>query len=225
METVRRVRAALPDETALIGFAGAPATVACYMLDGKGGGFPRTRALAYENPGFVSAVLDILAEATIAYLQAQIDAGANCVMLFESWSGIFPPEQFRQFVIGPTRRIVTALKTRNPGLKIIGFPRLSGLLLGEYARQTGVDAVGLDSVTDLPAAIAACPENTVFQGNLDPLVLKIGGSALDEAVLRLLDQCRGRPHIFNLGHGITPDVPPENVARLMNLIHNACGVP
>jgi uroporphyrinogen decarboxylase len=110
------------------------------------------------------------------------------------------------------------LKARNPGVKIIGFPRLSGLLLGEYAEKTGVDAIGLDTVTDLPAAIAACPENTVFQGNLDPLVLKTGGAALDAAVLRLLEQCRGRPHIFNLGHGITPDVPPENVERLMKLI-------
>ena len=222
METVHRARAMLPDETALIGFAGAPATVACYMLDGKGGGFPRTRAIAYENPGFFIALLDILVEATIAYLQAQLNAGANCVMLFESWAGIFPPEQFRNFVIGPTQRIVTALKTKTPDAKIIGFPRLSGLLLGEYAHQTEVDAVGLDSVTDLPAAIAACPQNTVFQGNLDPLLLKVGGSALDEAVLRLLGQCRGRPHIFNLGHGITPDVPPENVARLMNVIRDAC---
>src|ERR1700739_2430701 len=117
METVRRVRAGLPKEKALIGFAGGPATVACYMLDGKGGGFPRTRALAYENPGFVTALLDILTEATIVYLQAQLDAGANCVMLFESWAGIFPPEQFRKFVIGPARRIVTALKSRNPDVK------------------------------------------------------------------------------------------------------------
>ena len=224
METVRRVRASLPKKTALIGFAGGPATVACYMLDGKGGGFPRTRALAYENPAFVTAVLDILVEATIAYLQAQLDAGADCLMLFESWAGIFPPQQFRAFVIGPTQRIVTALKAKNPGVKIIGFPRLSGLLLGEYAEKTGVDAVGLDTVTDLPAAIAACPENTVFQGNLDPLVLKAGGPALDAAVLRLLEQCRGRPHIFNLGHGITPDVPPENVARLMNLIRGTSDV-
>ncbi len=225
METVRKVRAALPAQTALIGFAGGPATVACYMLDGKGGGFPRTRALAYENPDFVTAVLDMLAEATIAYLQAQLDAGANCLMLFESWAGIFPPEQFRAFVIKPTKRIVTALRAKNPGVKIIGFPRLSGLLLGEYARETGVDAVGLDTVTDLPAAIAACPENTVFQGNLDPLALKTGGTALDAAALRLLGQVRGRPHIFNLGHGITPDVPPENVERLMNLIRNASDVP
>ena len=147
IETVRRVRAGLPAETALIGFAGGPATVACYMLDGQGGGeFLRTRTLAYENPGFVDELLAILVSSTIAYLQAQIDAGANCVMLFESWSGIFPPAQFRRFVIQPNKKIVAALKAANPGLRIIGFPRLCGLLLGEYVRETGVDAVGLDTL-------------------------------------------------------------------------------
>lgn len=222
LETVRLVKAGLGAETALIGFAGGPATVACYMLDGRGGGeFPRTRRLAYEDPGFVDAVLDVLVSATIAYLQGQVDAGADCVMLFESWAGIFPPAQFRRLVIGPNRRIVAALKAANPGLKVIGFPRLCGLLLGEYVRETGVDAVGLDSVTDPAMAIAACPAGTVFQGNLDPLVLKSGGAPMDEAVRLLLAAFAGVPHIFNLGHGITPDVPPEHVARLMNVINGA----
>jgi uroporphyrinogen decarboxylase len=223
IETVRRVRAALPTETALIGFAGSPATVACYMLDGKGGGghFPRTSWLAYENPALVEGVVDMLVTGTIAYLQAQISAGANCVMLFESWSGIFPPAQFRKFVIAPTKKIVAQLKASNPGLKIIGFPRLCGLLLGEYVRETGVDAVGLDSVTDPEAAIAACPPGTVFQGNLDPLLLKSGGAALTEGVQTLLRQFQDTPHIFNLGHGITPDVPPEHVAQLMDVIQGA----
>ena len=222
LETVRRVRAGLPQETALIGFAGGPATVACYMLDGKGGGeFPRTRTLAYENPALVRAVLDILVDATIAYLQGQVEAGADCVMLFESWAGIFPAAQFREFVIEPNRRIIAALKSANPGLKVIGFPRLCGLLLGEYARRTGVDAVGLDTVTDPAAAIAACPEGMVFQGNLDPLLLKTGGAAMEEGVARLLRGFEGVPHIFNLGHGITPDVPPRNVARLMELVRGA----
>jgi len=222
IETVRLVRAGLPPEVALIGFAGGPATVACYMLDGKGGGeFPRTRTLAYENPSFLAAVLAILVDSTIAYLQAQITAGANCVMIFESWSGIFPSAQFRACVIEPTRQIVAALKAANPGLKIIGFPRLCGLMLGEYVRETGVDAVGLDTVTDPAAAIAACPPGTVFQGNLDPLLLKSGGDALVTATRTLLDVFRGRPHIFNLGHGITPDVPVEHVAQLMAAIHGA----
>jgi uroporphyrinogen decarboxylase len=220
METVRLVRAGLPAETALIGFAGAPATVACYMLDGKGSedGFIRTRTLAYEDPDFVDGLMEILVDATVAYLQAQIDAGADCVMLFESWSGVFPPAQFRRLVIAPTRRIVAALKAANAGVKVIGFPRLCGLMLAEYVRETGVDAVGLDTVTDQAAAIAACPEGTVFQGNLDPLLLKRGGAPMAAAARGLLEAFRGRPHIFNLGHGITPDVPPAHVAELMSAI-------
>jgi uroporphyrinogen decarboxylase len=222
MQTVANLRATLPKETALIGFAGGPATVACYMLDGEGGGnFPRTRQLAYENSVFVKDVLEILTEATIAYLQAQVDAGADCLMLFESWAGIFPPAQFREFVIEPNRRIVAALKAKNPGVKIIGFPRLAGLMLGEYIRKTGVDAVSLDTVTDIARAKKACPENTIFQGNLDPLLLKLGGSAMEDAVRTLLATVKGTPHIFNLGHGITPDVPEANVARLMEIIREA----
>jgi uroporphyrinogen decarboxylase len=222
LETVRRTRAALPADTALIGFAGGPATVACYMLDGKGGGeFLRTRTLAYENPALIEGLLEILVESTLTYLQGQIDAGADTVMLFESWSGIFPAAQFRKFVIAPARKIVTTLKARNEGLRIIGFPRLCGLLLGEYVRETGIDAVGLDTVTDPATAIAACPPGTVFQGNLDPLLMKQGGKPLEAAVKTLLEAFRGRPHIFNLGHGITPDVPLEHVAQLMDLIRAA----
>ncbi|MDE8346970.1 MAG: uroporphyrinogen decarboxylase [Acidocella sp.] len=222
LETVRLVRAGLPPGVALIGFAGSPATVACYMLDGKGGGeFPRTRRLAYDDPGFVDALIDVLVDATITYLQGQVDAGADCVMLFESWAGIFPPAQFRRYVIEPSRRIVAALKAANKSLKIIGFPRLCGLLLGSYVRETKVDAVGLDSVTDPALAIAACPPGTVFQGNLDPLLLKAGGVALDTGVRDILAGFEGVPHIFNLGHGITPDVPTEHVARLMDLINDA----
>jgi uroporphyrinogen decarboxylase len=218
IETVSRVRGALPKETALIGFAGGPATVACYMLDGQGGGFCRTKQLAYEQPGFVRQVLEILTGATIEYLSAQVRAGADCVMLFESWAGIFPPGQFREFVIEPNRRICDELKKRHQGLRIIGFPRLAGLMLGEYARTSGVDAVGLDSVTDIRAARAACPAGTVLQGNLDPLLLKLGGEALEAGVKAVLEDVRGYPHIFNLGHGITPDVPEAHVARLVELV-------
>ncbi len=222
MQTVANLRACLPKETALIGFAGSPVTVACYMLDGQGGtGFPRTRQLAYEDPSFVEDILDVLTEATIVYLQAQVDAGADCLMLFETWAGIFPPAQFRKFVIEPNRRIVAALKAKNPGIKIIGFPRLAGLMLGEYIRKTGVDAVSLDTVTDITRAKKACPENTIFQGNLDPLLLKLGGAAMEDAVRTILATVKGTPHIFNLGHGITPDVPEANVARLMEIIREA----
>ena len=218
IETVSRLRQSLPKETALIGFAGGPATVACYMLDGQGGGFGRTRLLAYERPGFVRQVLEVLSEATVEYLSAQIRAGADCVMLFESWAGIFPPEQFREFVIEPNRRICAALKARHPEVKIIGFPRLAGLMLAEYAQYAGVDAMGLDSVTDIALARGICPPGMVLQGNLDPLLLKLGGEALEGAVKGLMEEVRGYPHILNLGHGITPDVPEAHVKRLVELV-------
>ncbi|EKM98968.1 uroporphyrinogen decarboxylase [Acidocella sp. MX-AZ02] len=221
IETVSRLSASLPKQTGLIGFAGGPATVACYMLDGQGGGFPRTRQLAYEQPDFVRELVDILAEASIEYLSAQVEAGAHCVMLFESWAGLFPPAQFRELVIRPARRICDGLRALHPGLKIIGFPRLVGLMLGEYARESGVDVVALDSVTGLAEARAACPPGTIFQGNLDPLLLKLGGEALDEAVEALLAQVKGHPHILNLGHGITPDVPEAHVARLVEKVRAA----
>jgi uroporphyrinogen decarboxylase len=222
METVRRVKAGLDAQTALIGFAGGPFTVACYMLDGKGGGdFPRTRMLAYEDPALVEGTIELLTEATITYLQAQIDAGADTVMLFESWSGILPAALFRKFVIAPTKRIVTALKAKNPALPIIGFPRLSGLMLAEYVIETGINAVGLDTVTDIATAIATCPPGTVFQGNLDPLLLRAGSEALTQGTQAVLNGFRGQRHIFNLGHGITPDVKPEAVAQLVDIIRAA----
>jgi uroporphyrinogen decarboxylase len=222
MQTVRRVKAGLDAQTALIGFAGGPFTVACYMLDGKGGGdFPRTRMLAYEDPALVEGTIELLTEATITYLQSQIDAGADTVMLFESWSGILPAALFRKFVIQPTRRIVAAIKAKNPSLPIIGFPRLSGLMLGEYVVETGISAVGLDTVTDIATAIATCPPGTVFQGNLDPLLLRAGSEALIRGTQAVLNGFRGHPHIFNLGHGITPDVQPEAVAELVDIIRAA----
>jgi uroporphyrinogen decarboxylase len=221
LETVRLVRAGLGPETTLIGFCGGPLTVACYMIDGQGGGeFPRTRMLAYESPALLEGVIALLVEASIAYLQGQIDAGADCVMLFESWAGILPAAQFKKYVIEPNRLIVAALKAKNAGLKVIGFPRLGGLLLGEYVRGTGVDAVGLDTVTDPAAAIAACPPGTVFQGNLDPLLLKVGGAALKQGTRDLMAAFKGQKHIFNLGHGITPDVPVQNVSEMLDVIRS-----
>jgi uroporphyrinogen decarboxylase len=218
-ETVRLLRERLPAETALIGFAGGPFTVACYMLDGKGGGeFPRTRWLAYENPALVEGVIELLVEATIAYLLGQVEAGADCVMLFESWAGILPPTLFRTLVIEPNRRIVEALRAVKPGLRVIGFPRLGGLLIGEYVRETGVNAVGLDTVTDPAQVIAACPRGTVFQGNLDPVLMRMGGEALRRGVVEVVEAFRGERHVFNLGHGITPDVAPDSVRLLVETV-------
>ena len=219
LETVARVRQGLDAATALIGFCGGPFTVACYMLDGQGGGdFPRTRALAYDNPALLEGLISILVAASIEYLDGQVKAGADCVMLFESWAGILPAAQFRKYVVEPDRAISDALKARHPGLKVIGFPRLAGLSLGAYALGAGVDAVGLDTVTDPAAAIAACPAGLALQGNLDPLLLRRGGAALAEGTRALRESFAGVPHIFNLGHGITPDVPPEHVAAMLDVL-------
>jgi len=174
--------------------------------------------LAYENPALVEGVIELLVAGTVEYLLGQVAAGADCVMIFESWAGILPPAQFKKFVIEPNARIVKALKAKHPGLRVIGFPRLGGLLVGEYVRGTGVDAVGLDTVTDPAMAIAACPPGTVFQGNLDPLLMRMGGQALRAGAEAVLDGFRGQRHIFNLGHGITPDVKPEAVSELMETI-------
>ncbi len=224
LETVRRVRAALADAppTALIGFAGGPFTVATYMVEGGGSSdHARTRALAYREPQGFSALIERLTEATIAYLAGQIDAGAETVMLFESWAGLLSPPLFRAHVIEPTRRIVAALKVRPGAVPIIGFPRSAGIMLGAFAAETGVDAVGLDWTSDPLLAAAVVPARTALQGNLDPMALCVGGAALARETAAILAALQGRPHIFNLGHGVLPDTPPAHVAELVRLVQAA----
>jgi len=222
LETVRLVRAGLPAAAALIGFAGGPFTVACYMVDGRGGGeFPRTRLLAHGEPLAFDRLIGRLTEATITYLAAQIEAGAETVMLFESWGGILPPSLFRRHVIAPTRRIAVALRQRFPAVKLIGFPRLAGALLGEYAAASEVDAVGMDTATDPAAAVRMVPTHVALQGNLDPMALLAGGEALGRETDGILAALRGRAHVFNLGHGIVPETPPEHVTSLLARIRDA----
>ncbi len=222
LEAVSRIRAALPPATALIGFAGSPWTVACYMVEGHGSKeFAAVRGLAYRDPALFDALIALLVDQTAAYLRAQIEAGADTVMLFDSWAGVLPPAQFRRFVVEPTRRIVAALRAAHPTVPVIGFPRLAGSLLGEYAAATGVQAVGIDTSTDPAHAAAAVPPGVAVQGNLDPLALVAGGAALTTAARSVLDSWRGRPAIFNLGHGIVPETPPEHVAQLMELVRHA----
>ena len=218
LETVRRVRAALSPGKALIGFAGAPFTVACYMVEGGGSkDFDRTRAMAYAEPALFARLMGVLVEATIAFLSAQIEAGADAVMLFDSWAGILSPGLFRRHVVEPARVIVQALRARHD-VPVIGFPRLAGMMLGEYATRTGVNGVGMDTACDPVQAGAAVPAHVALQGNLDPLALLAGGSALAEQARAILDAMRGRPHIFNLGHGILQQTPPEHVAELIGLV-------
>jgi len=223
METVRRVRAGLIaegfDRTALIGFTGAPFTVACYMVEGGGSrDFAATRALAYADPALFTLLINVLSEASVTYLSAQAEAGAEVLMLFDSWAGVLSPSLFAAHVIAPTARIVAALRTRFPSLPIIGFPRLSGMLIGTYARETGVNAVGMDTGMDPTHVAATLPPGIALQGNLDPMVLVAGGSALADEATRVLRHLRGRPAIFNLGHGIVPQTPPAHVDELVRLV-------
>jgi uroporphyrinogen decarboxylase len=214
--TVRRVAAALPPETTFLGFAGSPWTVATYMVAGEGSREQaEARRYAYRDPQGFGAIIAAIETATLDYLSKQITAGVHAVQLFDSWAGSLSPAQYEQWVIAPTARLVTALKARHPDTPIIGFPKGSGGKLPAYARETGVDALGLDETVDPAWADASLPAGLPVQGNLDPLALIAGGEALDNAVDRVRNAFRERPHVFNLGHGILPDTPIENVERLL----------
>jgi uroporphyrinogen decarboxylase len=222
METVRRLRGALPPATALIGFAGAPFTVAAYMVEGGGSrDFAETRRMAFAEPALFGALVARLEEATIDYLSAQAEAGAEALMLFDSWAGVLSPGQFRRWVVAPTARIAAALRARFPTVGLIGFPRGAGPMLRAYAEAAGVQAVGID--TAMPASWAAreLPAGMPGQGNIDPMALVAGGDALAEEVRSLMQAVAGRPWIVNLGHGIVPQTPPEHVAALVEMVRSA----
>jgi uroporphyrinogen decarboxylase len=218
-DTVAKVKARLDPAKALIGFAGSPWTVATYMVAGQGSrDQSETRRFAYADPAAFGAIVERIEQMTVAYLSAQIDAGADAVQLFDSWAGSLSPRQFEQWVIAPTARIVAALKVRHPDVPVIGFPKGAGGKLAAYARETAVDALGLDETVDPAWAVEQLPEDLVVQGNLDPLALLAGGDAMRAAVRRILDALAGRPHIFNLGHGILQDTPIAHVERLIALV-------
>jgi uroporphyrinogen decarboxylase len=216
---VEKVAAALPPETAFLGFAGSPWTVATYMVAGQGSrDQSEARRYAYGDPGGFEAIVDAIAEMTVDYLSRQIEAGVEAVQLFDSWSGSLAPAHFERWVIAPTAKIVAALKARHPETPIIGFPKGAGGKLPAYARETGVDAIGLDETVDPEWAEAELPRGLPVQGNLDPLALIAGGEALESAVARILSVFRERPHVFNLGHGILPDTPIAHVEQLLSLV-------
>jgi uroporphyrinogen decarboxylase len=225
METVRLVRAKLATEgfgkTALIGFAGAPFTVACYMVEGGGSkDFAAVRGMAYAEPLVFQRLMDVLTEASIEYLSAQVVAGAEVLMLFDSWAGVLSPSLFRAHCILPVKRIVSALKARHPEVPVIGFPRLAGMMAQEYA-TTGVDGIGVDTGSDIAKVATSLPAYVAVQGNLDPLAVVAGGSAMAAEVAPILNAMRGRSFIFNLGHGIVPQTNPEHVAKLLELVRGA----
>ncbi|MBV9748927.1 MAG: uroporphyrinogen decarboxylase [Acetobacteraceae bacterium] len=222
LETVRLVREALDagfPGTALIGFAGAPFTVACYMVEGGGTKeFARARRMVHAEPALFAALMERLAAATVEYLALQAAAGAESLMLFDSWAGLLPPRLFAEHVIEPARRIRAALRERYPGVPFIGFPRLAGIGAARYAATTGVDAVALDTGADLARIGPMLPADVATQGNLDPIALVAGGDALAAGVREVLAAAKGRPHVFNLGHGVVPETPPEHVAELVRLV-------
>lgn len=224
METVRRVRTELPAAVALIGFAGAPWTVATYMVEGgTSRDFTRAKRWAFGEPRGFAALVDKIVEATIVYLSAQIDAGAEVLQLFDSWAGVLPDPAFERWVIAPTRAIVAALKETHPDVPIIGFPRGAGLRYQSYARETGVDAVSLDPTVPLAWARQHLQAMLPVQGNLDPVLLLSGGEAMTTAAREIRAALSLGPFVFNLGHGILPETPPEHVSALLKILRGSAG--
>ncbi|UVO52497.1 uroporphyrinogen decarboxylase [Sphingomonas sp. SUN019] len=220
--TVRGVAAALSPETTFLGFAGSPWTVATYMVAGHGSRDQgETRRFAYNDRQAFAAIIDAITELTVEYLAKQIENGVEAVQLFDSWAGSLSPAQFERWVIAPNAAIVAKLKARCPQAVIIGFPKGAGGKLPAYARETGVDALGLDETVDPEWANTVVPEGMPVQGNLDPLALIAGGEALDGAIDRVLAAFRDRPHVFNLGHGIDQHTPIAHVERLLARVRGA----
>jgi uroporphyrinogen decarboxylase len=220
--TVRGVAAALPAATTFLGFAGSPWTVATYMVAGQGSKDQgETRRRAYADPAAFGAIIEAITATTIDYLAGQIAAGVEAVQLFDSWAGSLSPAQFERWVIAPNAAIVAALHERCPGVPVIGFPKGAGGKLPAYARETGVDAVGLDETVDPAWADASLPAGMPVQGNLDPLALIAGGEALAGGIDRILAAFPERPHVFNLGHGIDQHTPIGHVEALLARVRNS----
>ncbi len=214
-ETVARLRQDLPHETTLIGFCGAPWTVATYMVAGSGSSDQAdARAWAYRDPAGFGRLIDLLTDVSVEYLSGQIQAGADVVQIFDTWAGSLPDDEFSRWVTAPTARMVKALKHLHPHVPIIAFPRGAAVQARAFVAATGVDGVSCDTAMPLPA-MANLAETTCVQGNLDPLLLVAGGEAMDRRVDALKQAMAGKPYIFNLGHGIVPQTPPDNVARLV----------
>ncbi len=215
-ETIRLTRRGLAGEKTLIGFCGAPWTIATYMIAGRGTTDQLSaRRMAIETPARLQALIDVLVEASSQYLLGQIEAGADVVKIFDSWAGVLDGEGFERWAVAPVRAIVERVKASAPHVPVIAFPKGAGARLVDYTQKTGVDAVAVDWTIPMRTARDMIATATALQGNLDPLRVVVGGEALDEGVDAILQAMEGRPHIFNLGHGITPDTPIANVERLV----------
>jgi uroporphyrinogen decarboxylase len=219
-ESLRRLRRELSPQVALIGFAGAPWTVAAYMVEGRGGtGFQTAKRMAREEPALFGRLNDLLVEQTIVYLSAQIEAGAEVIQIFDSWAGDLDEEQRRRWSLEPLTRMVTALKAAHPRIPVILFPRGAGESYAGYAKIAGLCGLSLDSGVELSWAARMLQPQVALQGNLDPELLVAGGAAMRQATDRILESLGQGPLIFNLGHGVLPQTPPEHVAELVELVH------
>lgn len=221
-ETVRILSRELPKETTLIGFAGAPWTVATYMIAGRGSKDQgAAHALKNTDRATFAALIDVITDATVDYLSEQVKAGAEVVKLFDSWAGSLKGQDFEDFAVAPTAKIISALKARHPGLPIIAFPREAGSGYIGFAKKTGADCVALDNSVSPEWGAENVQKDGCVQGNLAPEHMVTGGDALVQATRRVVDAFRGGPHIFNLGHGITPEANPDNVALMIETVRNA----
>ncbi|MDM9624490.1 uroporphyrinogen decarboxylase [Rhizobium sp. S152] len=223
LETVSRLRKELPVETTLLGFCGAPWTVATYMIAGHGTPDQApARLFAYRHPKAFEALLSLLADISADYLIAQIDAGADAVQIFDSWAGVLGEREFEAFAVRPVARMIASIKTRRPQARIIAFAKGAGYLLKDYRQKTKADAIGLD--WSVPLAFAAeLQKDGPIQGNLDPMRVVAGGGALEDGIDAILDRLGAGPLIFNLGHGITPQADPENVRLLVERVRGRSG--
>lgn len=222
-ETVRRTREKMSsegfDETVLIGFCGSPWTVICYMIEGRGSkDFAKAKFWAQNDPDSFGRLVDIVTRASITYLEGQIKAGCEVIQLFESWGGLLEGEEFKRWVIKPTKKIRDALKKSYPKIPVIGFPRGAGPLAFDYARETGVNCVGLDQAMDPAWAAQNLQSILPVQGNLEPELLLAGGDALKQGLEKIRASFQGKPWIFNLGHGVIKETPPEHVAQLRDIV-------
>jgi uroporphyrinogen decarboxylase len=218
LETVRRLRQELPPETTLLGFCGAPWTVATYMIAGRGTPDQApARLFGYRDRKALEHLLAFLAEISAEYLIAQIDAGADAVQIFDSWAGVLGEKEFEDFAVKPVARMIAIIRAKRPKARIIAFAKGAGMNLRQYRQKTGADAIGLDWSVPLSFAAELQKEGPV-QGNLDPMRVVAGGSALTDGIDAILQTLGNGPLIFNLGHGITPEADPENVTRLVKRV-------
>jgi uroporphyrinogen decarboxylase len=215
-ETLDRIKGALPKETALIGFCGAPWTVASYMIAGRGTPDQAlARLFAYRHPDLFARLIDRLVDASAEYLCRQFAAGADAAQIFDSWAGVLAPAEFERWCVEPIKAIAAKVRAETPNARLIAFPRGAGTQLAKFGALAGIDAIGLDTAAEPEAAVAALPDRLALQGNLDPLALVAGGRRLDEEIERVLSGFASRAHIFNLGHGVLPETPVDHVERLV----------